>query len=181
MTLALVPTVDDSRTNAAFEEMMWALSRPGFVRTLPSGGWAVMAESLLDRECSFHVMNDPDFAQSLARSGARAVSIDAADYVFTTIETENKVAALSSLRIGTLAYPDEAATLIALVRFGFGQGLRLTGPGIKDSVTIALDGVDPSFWRMRAKAIRYPLGFDVYLVDGDDVIGLPRSTRIEVL
>lgn len=181
MTLSLLPTIDDSRTNAAFEEMMWALSRPGLVRTLPSGGRAVMAESLLDRECSFHVMNDSDFEQALTRSGARAVSMDAADYVFTTIGTEDEVAALSTLCIGTLAYPDEAATLIAPVRFGFGQGLRLTGPGIKDSVTIALDGIDPSFWRVREKAIRYPLGFDVYLVDGDDVIGIPRSTKIEVL
>lgn len=181
MILSLLPTVDDSRTNTAFEEMMWALSRPGLVRRLPASGLAVMAESLLDGECSFHVVDDPEFAQSLTRSGARAVSMDEADYVFTTIETEDKVAALSSLRIGTLAYPDEAATLIAPARFGVGQGLRLTGPGIKGSVTIALDGIDPSFWRMRERAIRYPLGFDIYLVDGDDVIGLPRSTKIEVL
>jgi alpha-D-ribose 1-methylphosphonate 5-triphosphate synthase subunit PhnH len=181
MPLRLLPTIDDSRTNAAFEELMWALSRPGLARTLPSGGLAVMAESLLDRECSFHVADDADLEGTLKRSGARGVSISEAEYVFAAIDTEDKVAMLAPLRIGTLAYPDESTTLFAPTRFGVGQGLRLTGPGIKDSVTIALDGVDPSFWQMRAQAIRYPLGFDVYLVDGDRVIGLPRSTKIEVL
>ncbi|TWI33142.1 hypothetical protein [Mesorhizobium tianshanense] len=38
MTLSLLPTADDSRTNASFEELMWALSRPGLIRTcLPAG------------------------------------------------------------------------------------------------------------------------------------------------
>ncbi|WP_145720206.1 phosphonate C-P lyase system protein PhnH [Mesorhizobium tianshanense] len=34
---------------------------------------------------------------------------------------------------------------------------------------------------MRARAIRYRLGWDLYLVDGDRVVGIPRSTKIEVL
>ncbi|WP_368518087.1 phosphonate C-P lyase system protein PhnH [Rhizobium sp.] len=34
---------------------------------------------------------------------------------------------------------------------------------------------------MRAKAIRYPLGWDLYLVDGRRLLGIPRSTTIEVL
>jgi len=181
MALSLRPTSDDIRTNAAFEEMMWALSRPGIVRTLPKGGMAVMAESLVDRECSFHVSDDPDLHQALTRSGARAVSVGEADYVFTTVDTGDKVATLSSLSSGTLAYPDEAATLIAAARFGLGQRLRLTGPGIKGDQTIAIDGIHPSFWQLRAKAIRYPLGWDLYLVDGDEIVGLPRSTKIEVL
>jgi alpha-D-ribose 1-methylphosphonate 5-triphosphate synthase subunit PhnH len=181
MTLSLLPTADDSRTNATFEEMMWALSRPGIIRTLPAGGLAAMAESLIDRECSFHVEDDVEFEQALKRSGARAVSLSEADYVFTVIDTQDKVSRHAVLRTGTLAYPDEAATLFAPARFGFGQGLYLTGPGIKDSVTISVDGIDSSFWQMRERAIRYPLGFDVYLVDGDSIIGLPRSTKIEVL
>ncbi|QRM33262.1 phosphonate C-P lyase system protein PhnH [Microvirga sp. VF16] len=180
MTLAL-PTVDDSRTNAAFDELMWALSRPGLVRTLPAGGLAVIAESLLDRECSFHIADDVDFEATLKRSGARAVSIGEAEYVFAAIDTADKVAGLAPLCIGTLAHPDESTTLLAPACLGFGQRLRLTGPGIKDSVTIALNGIDPSFWHMREQAIRYPLGFDVYLVDGDRIVGLPRSTKIEVL
>lgn len=181
MTFALLPTAADSRTNASFEEMMWALSRPGLIRTLPASGSEVMAESLLDRECSFHVADDADLEEALKHSGARAVSMNEADYVFAAVDTEDKVAALSTLRVGTLTYPDAAATLLAPARFGFGRCLRLTGAGIKGSTTIALDGIDPSFWPARARAIRYPLGWDLYLVDDDRIIGIPRSTMIEVL
>ncbi len=181
MTLSLQPTVDDSRTNATFDELMWALSRPGLVRTLPSSGMAAIGETLLDRECSFAVQDDDNFCEALKKTGARHVKLEDADYVFAAADTQAKASAFASLRRGTLAYPDDAATLIMPARFGFCSGLRLTGPGVKDSVTIAVDGVDPGFWQVRADAIRYPLGWDVYLVDGDRIIGLPRSTKIEVL
>lgn len=181
MTLALLPTTDDSRTNASFEELMWALARPGLPRNLPFAGLFVLAESLIDRECSFHVSGDAALARRLAETGARPATLDRADYVFAPIGSTADVAALAGLRIGTLAYPDEAATLFAPARFGAGQTLRLTGPGIRDAVTIEVDGVDPAFWAMRAKAIRYPLGWDLYLVDGDRLAGIPRSTKIEVL
>jgi len=101
--------------------------------------------------------------------------------MFTAINSAEKVDALASLRIGTLAYPDDAATLFATARLGSGQRLSLTGPGIKDSVTIEIGGIDRSFWQMRRKAIRYPLGWDLYLVDGKRLLGIPRSTTIEVL
>lgn len=181
MTNALHPTADDMRTNATFEELMWALSRPGLVRTLPSSGLAAFGESLLDRECSFAAPDDRDLAQTLGRSGARAAALPDADYVFASADTREKASAFASLRIGTLAYPDHAATLFVPAKFGFGSRLRLTGPGVKDSLTIAIHGIDAAFWQVRAKAIRYPLGWDVYLIDSDRVIGLPRSTKIEVL
>ena len=181
MTLSLLPTADDSRTNATFDELMWALSRPGLVRNLPFSGFETLAESLIDRECSFHVSSDAALARKLAETGARPASLVKADYVFATLGSHEEVATLSTLRIGTLAYPDEAATLFAPARIGSGQALRLSGPGIKDTLTIEIGGIDSSFWPMREKAIRYPLGWDLYLVDGDRLVGIPRSTKIEVL
>lgn len=181
MTHNLLPTPDDTRTNATFEELMWALSRPGQPREMPGEGFWTLAESLLDRECSFHAPDDPSLDTMLATTGARRLQLAEADYVFVAIDSAENVEALSSLRIGTLAYPDDAATLFATARFGTGQRLRLTGPGIKDSLTIEIGGVDPGFWQMRAKAIRYPLGWDLYLVDGERLLGIPRSTTIEVL
>lgn len=177
----LLPTLDDTRTNATFEELMWALSRPGEPRELPVEGLWPLAESLLDRECSFHVTTDPALDLKMAATGARRMPLADADYVFATVDSAEDVEALSRLRIGSLLYPDDAATLFAPARFGTGQRLRLTGPGIKESVTIEVDGIDPAFWPMRAKAIRYPLGWDLYLVNGKRLLGIPRSTKIEVL
>ena len=181
MSLSLLPTADDSRTNATFDELMWALSRPGLIRTLPFAGFETLAESLLDRECTFFVANDTVLDQRLADTGARRTTLDKAEYVFSSLGTESEVKALSTLRIGSLPYPDEAATLFAPATIGSGQALRLSGPGIKDALTLEVDGIDPSFWAMRKKAIRYPLGWDLYLIDADRLIGLPRSKKIEVL
>ncbi|MFC0219408.1 phosphonate C-P lyase system protein PhnH [Pseudochelatococcus lubricantis] len=186
MSLELLPTAAESRTNAAFEELMWALARPGLIRRLPLAGFAALAESLIDRECSFHVRHDAALAERLAETGARAVSLADADYVFAPADSPEDVTALAGLRAGTLSYPDEAATLFAPAHFGqepAGRGprLRLSGPGIREAITLQAGGVDPSFWPMRESAIRYPLGFDLYLVDGDGLIGIPRSTKVEVL
>lgn len=181
MTLSLLPSADDSRTNATFEDLMWAMSRPGLIRTLACPGFVALAESLIDRECSFHVDDDPELSKNLAQTGAREVSNAKADYVFASLGSEQQVAALSELRIGTLSYPDEAATLFASATFDSGQKLRLSGPGIQDVVILRIGGVHPSFWAMREKAIRYPLGWELYLIDADRLVGIPRSTKIEVL
>lgn len=181
MSLTIQPTDGDSRTNATFEEMMWALSRPGTIRSLPTSGLAAMAESLLDNECTFFVADDAVLEAALLRSGSRAVPVQQAGYVFTVLDTAEKVAALAELKVGSLTYPDEGASLFIPAQFGFGQRLRLSGPGIKDEVSIAIDGVDQAFWKFREQTIRYPLGFDVFLVDGAQVVGLPRSTKVEVL
>jgi alpha-D-ribose 1-methylphosphonate 5-triphosphate synthase subunit PhnH len=64
--------------------------------------------------------------------------------------------------------------------FGQGQRLRLTGPGIETHTDIALSGI-PGIWALRAARCRYPAGFDLFLICGATVMGLPRSTQIEVL
>lgn len=181
MTLAITPTVDDVRTNAVFEELMWAIARPGIERRLPAAGFNAVAESLIDRECSFHAETDRALSDLITLTGSKPAAIDKADYVFAPIDAETGVAALAALKIGSLSYPDEAATLFATARFGSGQALRLSGPGVRDTLTIEVDGIHPSFWSMRAKSLRYPLGWDLFLLDGDRLIGIPRSTKIEVL
>ncbi|MGV6874139.1 phosphonate C-P lyase system protein PhnH [Pseudochelatococcus sp. B33] len=201
MSLAILPTAEDSRANAVFEALMWALARPGLVRRVPVAGFAALAESLIDRECSFHVRDDTALAVRLAETGARAVSLAEADYVFAPAGSQDDVTALAGLRAGTLSYPDEAATLFVPARFSQepidrepidrgpvdrgpvdrGPSLRLSGPGIREAATLQAGGIDPSFWPMRENALRYPLGFDLYLVDGDRLIGIPRSTKVEVL
>lgn len=180
MQVTLTPTATDCRTNAAFEVMMWALSRPGSIGTLPGDGMLTAAECLLDNECTFHVQDDAPFQKALIQSGARCGPMSDVDYIFGDFNTSAKVQTLRTVRTGTLQYPDNSATLFVSAFFGSGTHLRLTGPGVADHITLAVDGVDPSFWSVRDDIIRYPLGFDVYLVDGDQVVGLPRSTKIEV-
>lgn len=181
MAISLMPTDADIRTNASFEEIMWALSRPGLPRKLPADGLHAAAECLLDRECSYNADLYPALEDALKRTGARKAALREADYVFACADADVDVAQFSHLKIGNLVDPDKSASLLIPARFGEGQSLRLTGPGIKDELVIQVGGIAQEFWQMRQNAIRYPLGWDLYLFDGDTLVGLPRSTHIEVL
>ncbi|TCL67242.1 phosphonate C-P lyase system protein PhnH [Rhizobium sp. BK251] len=176
----LMPTADDLRSNATFEALMWALARTGIVQALPYPDFLALAESLLDRECSFFCP-DATLATAIARTGADAVSLPQAEYVFMPLGDARSISMLDALLCGNLLYPDASATIFSSAVIGSGTRLRLSGPGVNGSLDIAIGGVDPAFWALRAAAIRYPLGWDVFLMDGDRLVGLPRSTIVEVL
>jgi alpha-D-ribose 1-methylphosphonate 5-triphosphate synthase subunit PhnH len=57
-------------------------------------------------------------------------------------------------------------------------GNRFAGPGIRDTATVAIDGLPADFWQQRAAlAARLPLGIDLYFVAGQQVLAMPRTTR----
>lgn len=172
------PSDFETRTNATYEALMWAMSRPGLLRTLPGTGQALIVETLIDRECAVYC-EDADLAQIANRVGAHMVTPDAADHLFLSQAPEP--AMLASLAMGSDMYPDGGATLVVPVTIGAGPQLRLTGPGVNGDVTIAVEGIPAAFWAERERTMRYPMGFELFLIDGDKVLGLPRSTKVEVL
>ena len=170
------PDAVELRSNATFEALMWALSRPGDVRSLPEAGFGAIAETLVDLECCAYA-DTPAMRERIVASGALlADRIGSADHVFlSTLDN----AELAEINCGSAVYPDDGATLIAAVAHT-GQRLRLSGPGINGATEIAL-AVSPAFWAMRDMLCLYPEGFDIFFVDGDKVVGIPRSTKVEVL
>lgn len=173
------PDAVELRANATFEALMWALSRPGDIRDMPEAGLAGIAETLVDLECTVFA-DDPSLRAEIAASGALvAENLSQADHVFLS-SLEGMDARLAGLRCGSALYPDDGATLVAQVRHGVGQRVRLSGPGVDGSLEITL-GISPALWEMRAILCAYPEGFDMLLVDGRSVIGIPRSTQVEVL
>ncbi|GAB5429260.1 MAG: phosphonate C-P lyase system protein PhnH [Devosia indica] len=172
------PDAVELRSNATFEALMWALSRPGDIRTLPDAGFDAIAETLVDLECSAYA-DTPEMRERIVASGAMlADRIGDADHVFITA-LEDAGQQLAEINCGTALYPDDGATLIVAAAHR-GQRLRLSGPGIKDATEIALD-LPSGFWAMRDLLCLYPEGFDIFCVDGDKVIGIPRSTKVKVL
>lgn len=170
------PDAVELRSNATFEALMWALSRPGDVRTLPEPGFGPIVETLVDFECSAYA-DTPAMRERIMASGATlAEGIGSADHVFLAALDGAEIA---QINCGSALYPDDGATLVAAVAHS-GQRVRLSGPGIKDTTEIAL-AVSPGFWAMRDMLCLYPEGFDIFFVDGDRVIGIPRSTKVEVL
>lgn len=173
-----VPSAAEARDNATFEALMWALSRPGLPRDLPEAGEGAIIDALLDRECRAHAA-DPALLPALTRAGAEIAPLEAADHVFLGQLTDAGL--LAAIARGSDLYPDGGATVVLRARIGSGPALRLTGPGVNGALTIQLGDLPGGFWPARAAAIRYPMGWDLFIIDGARVIGLPRSTRIEVL
>jgi alpha-D-ribose 1-methylphosphonate 5-triphosphate synthase subunit PhnH len=178
MLTVAAPDRIEARSNASFEALMWAMSRPGETRTLPEPGLASIIEALIDLECT--VFTDrTEMGAQLAATGARiAESPDMADHVFLD-RMDRTGAGLGAINCGSALYPDQGATVVARVAHG-GQRLRLTGPGIEGARDVALD-LAPQFWAQRERLCAYPAGFDLVLVDGHAVIAIPRSTKVEVL
>jgi alpha-D-ribose 1-methylphosphonate 5-triphosphate synthase subunit PhnH len=171
----------EAKTHAAFDALMWAFSYPGRIQNLNlepnQTGFMAIADSLLDLETSAWT-NDKALELKLRATGAKIKSLEQADYVFCT-----EFPVLDLLRIirrGTPLAPETAATLIINSKLKTGQKVRLSGAGIQDSIEIKLD-LPPEFWAVREEVIAYPIGWDVLITDGSSLLGLPRTTRIEVI
>ena len=66
------PSAAEARENAAFEGLLWALSRPGRIWTLPEPGELPLIAALLDRECRVHAA-DPLLLPEIMRTGRSPV------------------------------------------------------------------------------------------------------------
>ncbi|MFN3662209.1 phosphonate C-P lyase system protein PhnH [Yoonia sp.] len=178
MTAHPAPSDFEAQTNATYAALMWALSRPGLIHDLPEAGQAQIIAALIDRECKVHSA-DPALTDVALRAGAALVEFDAADHVFAASLPQADV--LRQLRCGSDLYPEEGATLVLNADLSVGTALRLTGPGIDGAVELSVGGLPDGFWSERARSMRYPMGFEIFLIDGSRVLGLPRSTKAEVL
>ena len=178
MTVHPRPSDFETRTNETYAALMWALSRPGIARTLPTPGSIGIVETLIDRECSVFCA-EPPLARAAERAGAALVSPERADHLFYGELPETDV--LAWLRQGSDLYPDEGATLVCDGHIGSGSSLRLTGPGCDGPVDVRVGGLPDDFWSQRARLMRYPMGFELFVLDGPHVLGVPRSCKVEVL
>ena len=172
------PSPAETRDNAAFDALLWTLSRPGLARDLPEPGEGAIITALLDRECLVYAA-DPLLMPEIMRTGAELADIEKADHVFLGAMTSS--GPLDVIAIGSDFYPDEGATVIIRASIGSGAAVRLTGPGVDGAVTLQLAGLPEGFWKARAARLRYPMGFDLFFVDGARVVGVPRSTTVEEL
>ena len=178
MTVTPRPSAFETRCNAAYEALMWALARPGLIRYLPEPGQAAILDALIDRECAV-CCDPPALAELAARSGAALVPLEGADHVF--LPALHSADRLRALRLGSDMHPEDGATLVLDANLSTGSRLRLSGPGIDGTLDVTVGGLPEGFWQERAQVMRYPMGFEIFLVDGTRVIGLPRSVKVEVL
>lgn len=173
-------TPAEARSRETFLALMWALSYPGRVYQLPdtNNPFALIAETLLDLETSYYTAAS-SLEPVLAQTGAQVRPAAQAAYHFYPAVSEPELADIRAASVGTMLYPDEAATLIIGCQVGSGLPIVLQGPGVNGRQNVQIDGITARFWDMREIACRFPLGWDVYFVDGRNVVGLPRSVQVK--
>jgi len=172
-----------------FRCVLQATAQPGKLFTLPPTEAAppeTVALALLDHEVTFCAVGEGarEVGQRLVReTGSRVVPLPEAD--FAMISGGDSDGAVLNLSRGTLERPEAGATAVyAVERLGTGPlTLGLSGPGISGERTLGVEGLSSrEAEAIRESRVDYPLGVDVYLVDGAGrVAGLPRSTRLEVV
>jgi alpha-D-ribose 1-methylphosphonate 5-triphosphate synthase subunit PhnH len=82
---------------------------------------------------------------------------------------------------GTEELPEDGATAIYVVHQPANTEVRLTGPGIDGMSTVSLPLTAPELTDRAVCCGQKPLGVDLLMISGGTIVGLPRSTRVEVI
>ncbi len=171
---------------ACFRALLSAFSTPGSIVTLPvpltpppglSPACAAVLLTLADAQTKVALPEaSPARDWLIFHTGAPLVEDGEADLCVATRRPP-----LTALRQGTDETPEDGATLILdLPDLESGaRQLRLSGPGLKEPVTVALP-LDTQFlteWQAQTRIA--PRGVDILLCAGEKILALPRSLQIE--
>lgn len=178
-----VQNQQEALAHQTFLALMWALSHPGKVQVgQPATGssqetFIAIGEALLDLETTFYTP-DSTLGPRLSRTKARATAATVARYHFYGELDDKALMGIEMAPVGDMLYPDRGATLIIGCDLENGEEFTLSGPGIKTTNTVRIGRLPDRFWEIREIRLNYPLGWDIFLVDGAKIVGIPRTTVV---
>jgi len=201
-----VDPVFDSQ--AAFRAALQAMARPGTLQALPLPethppalfpATASLLLALCDPDTRVWLAPTLDHAAAYLRfhTGCPITTVRS-EADFALIDGITGIDPIEDFRSGTEDYPDRSTTLIVqvprlrtgaevnsaafdVVTSASGIPLSLSGPGIEHTARIAIGGSRREFvdqWRARRRL--FPRGNDLFLVCGDSLAAIPRSTSMEL-
>ncbi|GAB3759380.1 phosphonate C-P lyase system protein PhnH [Microlunatus parietis] len=198
----VLPALSASASQQVFRACLGALSRPGSLQRLPADelpagvpAAALVPLALTDLMAPLAGLGR---AAGLARriataTGAQYVEPEQARFAVALDDDHEE---LSGLPVGSTWSPEFGALLsqrVEALRQAQGAALRqaqgaeaieltLSGPGIKGTTMITVAGLSRDFFAARADlTAAFPTGIDLVLItDYRTMIGIPRTTRIEV-
>ncbi len=200
MSAVLAPGFSDAvaQSQQVFRAALQALARPGQRQFLPvvpavdelAPGLAALLLTLTDDTTPVWWQPVGDVsARATARAawlrfhtGAPTVA-EPQRAAFAVITEPLGMPALEAFAAGSAAAPEFSTTLLIDVpSFARGPQLAWHGPGIADRAQVAIDGLPAAFWaQWQANHAAFPQGVDVLFASGDELLGLPRTTRVRRL
>ena len=199
----MAPGFADStaQSQVVFRCALDALARPGTSVGIPaaslvspSSGICASAASvllaLLDQDCALWL--SPTLAHGPAAAWLRfhtgcqmEQDCSKADFVWAASIAE--LPPLHQLKQGSAEYPDQSVTCVVDVTAwraaaaSEADAVSLRGPGVRDVLTLAMDGMDAGFVQQHhAMQEHAPCGVDIFCCAGDVVLGFPRSVRLRL-
>jgi alpha-D-ribose 1-methylphosphonate 5-triphosphate synthase subunit PhnH len=169
---------------ACFRAVLEAMSRPGRIQPvtpppeLPPGlspAAAAVLLTLVDAATPLRLAAGDDAASWVRFHCGCPLVAGTAAFVL------DPAARLLDLDPGTEEEPERGATLILDVSsLQDARGWTLSGPGIRDTHRLQVEGAPDGFVRdWAANRARFPRGVDVILCAGTRIAALPRTVRIE--
>jgi alpha-D-ribose 1-methylphosphonate 5-triphosphate synthase subunit PhnH len=194
-TTHLAPGLADPArdSQSAFRQILNATAYAGRIETIgltlePPAGLSIAAAAalltLVDIDVDLWLsasLREPLTAWLRFHCGCPVVGGDRLDAAFALLGKGDACPPLDTAQLADPERPDISTTLIVECEsLTGGCPLRATGPGIDGDITIAPLGFPEQLWAERA-ALRplLPLGVDLFLTAGADIMALPRTIRIE--
>jgi alpha-D-ribose 1-methylphosphonate 5-triphosphate synthase subunit PhnH len=181
--------------HSTFRSVMDAMARPGSVHKIVAAvgtpwplmpGTAAIALALFDHDTPIwldrRMSETPEVANWLKFHSGAPVVTDPSVCGFAVVVDCATLPDLERFSFGTAEYPDRSTTLILQVEsLTQGHAYELRGPGINGAVVLRAN-IEPKdlFERLAVNATLFPRGIDVVLVADDEIVAIPRTTRLAV-
>ena len=165
----------------AFRRILIAFSYPGRIVALDRSAahaLPIVLATLLDRAATLADPYELVSPRDRQRLGARSVAASRAQFV---VMPGRRLPEFEPL-LGELESPEQGTTLLLVAdKLTDSRGLRLKGPGIRNSTIMRVDGVNDQWWKLRESwNSGFPLGVDVVLLSSDCMAAIPRTIQITV-
>ena len=199
----MAPGFSDStaQSQVVFRSALDAMARPGTPVSIPAaslvsptpGTHAAAASlllALLDQDCALWL--SPTLADSSAAAWLRfhtgcLIEQDCSKADFVWAASIAELPPLHQLKQGSAEYPDQSATCVVDVTawraavLSDADAVLLRGPGVRDVIAVAVDGMDASFVQQHhAMQAHAPCGVDMFCCAHDVLLGFPRSVRLAI-
>ena len=181
------------RAQGTFSALMRAMAEPGRIEKLlippavPEAlprGLAAVAVTLADFETPLwlddQLASSDDVTRFLRFATGAPIVDDPAKAAFALVLRATALPPFNLFSNCSDAYPDRSVTIVTEVQnWAAKQRFELTGPGIGTTRSFSAGPLPGDFeTRMSENRALFPRGVDLILTSGDQVVALPRSTRL---